>query len=127
VSQTGVWTTPDANHVVVVAAGAGYYVDVRDPLQWQEVPIFPIRIVLPLVEAQLLILGDFARLAAYGSTGLRWMTADFVWDDLEVTSIRKDSIAASGYDAERDRRIDVSIDLDTGYVTGSVQPPAPQG
>lgn len=125
-SETGVWLTPDANRVAVVAAGAGYCLDVRNPAEWQEVPVFPVRIVLPLLEQQLLLFGDFARLAAYDSTGLRWETSNVVWDDLKVTSIGADSITGAGYDAEHDRRVEVSIALDSGEVAGAVRPPSGQ-
>lgn len=123
-SKTGVWFTPNDGNVAVVAEGAGYYVDVRDPTQWQDVRIFPIRIVLPLLEQQLLVFGDFARLAAYDATGLKWATPDFVWDDLAITSVDEHFIIASGYDAEHDRRVEVTIELNSGEVAGAVRPPS---
>jgi hypothetical protein len=123
VSETGVWPTPDDSRLAVVAAGAGYYVDVHDPTRWHEVPIFPIRIVVTLLARQLLVFGDFARLAAYNSSGLKWATSDFAWDDLEIISVGEHAIIASGYDAEHDRRVEVSIDVDSGDVAGGVRPP----
>lgn len=126
-SETGIWSTPDDRQVAVVAAGAGYYVDIEKPGEWQEIPVFPIRIVLTLLQPQLLVFGDFARLAAYGSKGIKWTTSDFVWDDLAITSTDERSIIASGYDAEHDRRVEVRIDLESGEVVGAVRPPRRAG
>jgi hypothetical protein len=82
---TGVYGLPTGHDLLVVAAGEGYVVSVRDPDQWHWAPLAPVLGAQRVEGSPLVVLWSFQDLAVYGPEGPLWQRLEFATDDLEVT------------------------------------------
>jgi hypothetical protein len=82
---TGLYGLPSGEDLLVVAAGAGYVVPVRNPAEWHRPPIAPVIGVRRVEDSPLAVLWDFQDLAVYGPEGPLWHRLNFATDDLDVT------------------------------------------
>jgi hypothetical protein len=109
-------SSPDPNRMCVISNGAAYIVNANDPEVWEQIPIIPVLEVRPILEHKFLILSDFIRLAAYGSSGLVWRSPRVCWDGLKITKITSDTIEGTGYDPTNSLTHEsrFAVDLKTG-------------
>jgi len=84
--------------VCVVSKGAAYIVKVDNPEIWEEIPLMPVLDVQLVPGDNLLILSDFTRLAACGSSGLIWRSPRVCWDGLKILEVSRDTVEGIGYD-----------------------------
>jgi hypothetical protein len=117
-SVTGVYTCPDVNNLCVIAAGAGYIVDTRDPNVWEEVPREPIMDVRPILERSILVFSDITQLTAYGPDGISWTTRRVSWDGITIIRVDPEELVGSAWDAPLQRQVEFRVDLRNGAVTG---------
>jgi hypothetical protein len=89
---TGVYGLPSGEDILVVAAGEGYVVSVRDPDVWHWAPLAPVVGVRRVDGSPLVVLWDFQDLAVYGAEGGLWRRERFATDELEVTGASGDVI-----------------------------------
>lgn len=90
--RTGVYTTADPCSLLVVCNGTGYVVDVRNPEQYQVLPISPVLEVLCATNAELLIMANYTDLLAWGRGGLQWRTDRVSYDGIRNLNLSVDVI-----------------------------------
>jgi hypothetical protein len=96
-------TLPDRERLLAVCEGAGYIVCANDPTDWSEAEAIPVRSVLAVESHELVVIGGFTDLAAYGRRGLEWASGRLVWDDLAVDGVFGNSLRARGFNPLFDR------------------------
>jgi hypothetical protein len=119
---TGVFATPSADVICVVARGNGYWAPVLEPTQFEMIASVPIREVLPVSARQLLLFVDYTTIAAYGPSGRVWVTRDLSWDGLNIDNITGDTIFGSGWDSPSECRVPFTVDLIAGTAHGGSSP-----
>lgn len=107
-------TTPNPDVLCVVAAGAGYWVNVRKPDEYLVMEPFPLLGYYVRPNIGLIFFCGFTRIAAYGAGGLLYTTNPLVSDSLRVISATDDQIAYEGWDAPNQRNKSGKIDARTG-------------
>ena len=98
----------------MISSGAAYLVNSEQPEACEEVGIKPVRDVRSVTEHQLLVLGDFTSLAAYGKSGLVWRSPRLCWDELKILNITHDTIEGIGYDAINGDESRFAVEIRTG-------------
>lgn len=129
---SGVYGTPDPHHVMVVSEGAGYWVPVGTPLQWEAVAVFPVTDVRRVPGRSLVLVAGLQDLAAYGPEGLTWRVERLGVDGVTLTEVGGEVVTGTALDAGRSERGFV-VDLAGGVVrTGpadarTIHAPRPPG
>ncbi|MBC7528868.1 MAG: hypothetical protein H7308_15140 [Chthonomonadaceae bacterium] len=113
---TQVCACPDPNFVCVIAEGAAYFVDVRDPSQFYIPGVFPVTQLLAVPERSQLLLVDFTTRLCVGKTGVEWTTAQISSDEVKIEEVTGKVCRLRGWEAGLNREIYVEIDLDTGDI-----------
>jgi hypothetical protein len=115
---TGIWASPAADEICVVAGGYAYLADTRQP---EQVTLLPIKPVVAVVEApaeQLLLFIGFTTILAWGKQGKAWETARLSWEGLRITEATAGSLKGLGWDLMKDVEVEFSVDLRTGESSG---------
>ncbi|HWD37619.1 MAG TPA: hypothetical protein VG944_02140 [Fimbriimonas sp.] len=113
---TGIYATPNPRKLCVVGKGAGYFVSVDDPSNWEEVRVEPILDVRGIPSTSLMIFADFTRMIAHGPEGLCWETERLSWDGFEITEVCGSTIEGRCRKPGSDDVVRFGVDLDTGEV-----------
>jgi hypothetical protein len=119
---SGLFGTPCPDTLVVVIEGQGYWIPTRQPASYEIVPAVPIKKVLRVPEREILLFVDFARISAYGPTGLLWRTRNVSWDGVRITDVSSESIRGFGWDSPGDRDVEFVVDVTTGETSGGSSP-----
>jgi hypothetical protein len=109
-----VLSSPDPNRACVISFGAAYFVNSEQPGAYEEVSIKPVRDVRSVADHQLLLLGNFTSLAAYGRSGLVWRSPRLCWDDLKILNLTHDTVEGTGYDPINRGESRFAVDIRTG-------------
>ncbi len=111
-------TMPNSDYCFVSCYGTGYIVNVENPDEWQAVRLGPVLGATAIVEARLLILNDFTRIAAYGNerNGPLWETTSLCSDELKIVGVKGGIIECTGWDAATNDRVVVNVDVFSGRV-----------
>ena len=115
---TGVWSCPRPDDVLAVAGGYAYFADTLAPERPLHLALRPVAQVLPVSDANLLLLAGFHTIAAIGASGLLWETARLTWEGLTLTDIRDSQLHGLGWDMRTDRELPFIVDLATGSHSG---------
>jgi hypothetical protein len=100
----------DSSRFVVLHKGAGYYLSCEDPKVWEELPISPgIRHAIYDASAELLVVFDWIRGAAFGPTGIVWKSPRLFVDDLSVEHCSGDRIVLRGNEIPEESKIELSM------------------
>jgi hypothetical protein len=118
----GVFATPNADTLCVVVKGQGYWVPVREPAAFDVVRSTPIKRVLPVLDAAVLIFVNYTRLSAYSSQGFMWTTEDLSWDGLEILDVAAGTVRGTAWDSPAGRNTPFSVDIATGKAEGGSSP-----
>jgi|SRR3990172_2204527 len=114
----GVYSTPGADTICVVAGGEGYLVGVSSPRSCAEVPSVPIIDVLAIDDPPLLLLESLTDLSAVGRGGLAWSTARISWDGMKILSVSSRTLMGQAWDPGTGTFKDFSVNLRTGTHEG---------
>jgi hypothetical protein len=118
-SVSGLWSLPNPDQILVSSWGQGYVANVFDPSQWRALDdVYPLMHVLSDRRADIVVLGDYVRLAGFGRQGLQWRTADLSWDGLFDLEIRGGEVVGCGWSAPDDTNVPFSVTLETGEASG---------
>ncbi|HEX8053410.1 MAG TPA: hypothetical protein VF517_10485 [Thermoleophilaceae bacterium] len=85
---TGLYSCPNEHDLCVVIEGAAYILHTATPGAADDVEEYPTVHVLPCRADNLLILGSFDTLTAYGPTGFVWQTESFAHDGFAIHEVR---------------------------------------
>ena len=113
----GIYTCPDATHLLVVSRGQGFYVS-ADQMRSRLVPLYPVLGVFAAPDAGLLIMHDFTCFVAYGCSGIAWQTPSLSWDGISSVELDGDVLRGSGWDAPKGKNVNFEIQLATGSFSG---------
>lgn len=118
-SYSAVLGSPEANHLLVVATGQGYDVDVTGRTA-REVDVFPIYGSFVAADDGVTLFYDGTSIVAYGSRGVRWKVPRLAFDGIEILGIRDGKVYGLADDPSG--QVEFEIDLDTGHRQGGSPP-----
>lgn len=107
-------TLPDPDSCLISVLGTAYIVSVKNPNDWSLIDPYPLMQLQPVMEPELLVLGCFNKLFAYGKTGRRWESRNLCSDGLTILGVRNGKIECKGWDAPTGEEIYFAIDVDSG-------------
>lgn len=119
---TGLFATPSPTALCVVAKGQGFWIPVLAPTRYEMIRSIPIQEVLVVPGRPKLVFVDHTRLAAYGPSGLLWLTDDLSWDGLKVTEVTAPMIRGTAWDSLANREVPFSVDIENGESKGGSSP-----
>jgi hypothetical protein len=117
-----VFSTPDPEKLCIVAGGYSYIFEAGNPRMWDRLPVVPVVHAHSVPESDMLVFGDFTRLAAYGSAGLLWVSERLTWDGIKISGIADGVVRGFGWDATTGRDLEFAVNLATGEHTGGASP-----
>lgn len=120
---TGVYRTPNDSVLCAIARGRAYLVDAFNPRDPAAAACEPVRVVKRALAPKLLLLADYTKIAAYGTTGLAWVSDPVSWDGVEITEIGNELLAGRAWDPALGKRVPFVVDLRTGSQLGGSVPP----
>jgi hypothetical protein len=97
-SFRGVFSCPDPNILCVASEGRGYLVDSATGKFLGEVETFPLKQVVPVVSAGLLLFADDLQISALGTHGTVWKTERLAWDEVTIMGHDETTVWGTGYD-----------------------------
>ncbi len=112
---------PDAEKVCVISRGAGYIVNVSDPVSWEPVMAVPIIDARAVPSAGLVVFSNLTELVAYGAAGVRWRTKRLAWDGLKIVELTELSIIGEYLDIRTETLKRFEVDLADGRGSGGVE------
>ena len=110
--------SPQPEHLLVIAAGAGYVLRADNPAEWKSISCAPIRQVGIATEQRYVWLADFTTVLAYSVNGLAWKTKRLCWDDLQILGVEEDRLIGIGYDPTNSAKPNGTFEVD--LLTGGV-------
>ena len=117
----GLFSCPDPSKLCVIAKGAGYIVDVSNPSICEEMKAEPIFGAWSHREANILVVFDYLRLAAYNADGFAWLTKRLSWDGIQVDTISKTHLSGRGWSSPKGRYVPFVVDLARGRHEGGAR------
>jgi len=120
---SGVFATPDPEHLCVISHGTPYWVNTRDPLDCSILEFAPVLEARPLSEQKLLLMADFISIALIDGDGKVWRSPRLCWDELRITQIEEGVVSGLGYDPLNVGESHFSFDVKTRRVLKSGYPP----
>jgi hypothetical protein len=119
---TAVFSCPDEHILCVLAAGRGYTVTAKDPIQWSELSPFPIISAFPILSSRIIVFVDFTTISAYRNNELIWVTDQLSWDGIMIKEITSEQIRGTGWDSPAQKEVDFIVDIKTGVHKGGSSP-----
>jgi len=119
---SGLYATPSESVLCIVTRGQGYWVPVCTPQTYEVIPSTPIKKVIAVPEAELMIFVDFVRLTAYNADGFAWQTDSLSWDGLKIVEVLRHEINGVAWDAPDNKEVPFSVDVKNGSHTGGSSP-----
>ena len=115
--------TPDANKLLVVSRGAGYFVSSENPSDWHGIrEIIPITTVWPAPERGIIVLADYTKIAAFDAAGLVWKTGRISFDGIVITNIDSGYVEGEAWDPMTPVRPRFRVDIRSGKHEGGSSP-----
>lgn len=119
---SGLYATPSESVLCVVVRGQGYWVPVHTPQAYEVIPSTPIKKVVAVSKAELMIFMDFVRLTAYNTDGFAWQTESLSWDGLKIVEVLRNVIKGVAWDAPNNKEVLFSVDVKNGSHIGGSSP-----
>lgn len=115
---SGLWACPSPDDLLAIAGGYAYLIHTSTPHATGFLPLRPVCAVLPVRQANLLLLAGFHTVLAVGPGGVQWQSARLSWEGLTLGEIRDGTLHGTGWDMFSDRELPFRIDLCTGMHEG---------
>lgn len=119
---SGLYATPSESSLCVVVKGQGYWIPVNSPADYEIIPSFPIKRVVAVPKAQIMLFVDYVRLVAYGANGLIWKTGGLSWDGLKLKEVTESTVKGVGWDAPNNQEVEFSVTVSNGAWKGGSSP-----
>lgn len=113
---TRVMSCPNPREVCVISSGAGYIVRVDEPTDWSRVRANPVCEGLSVLDRGLLVLTDFTKVAAYGTSGLQWESQRISSDGVQLVGVANNKLNMRVWDAASGVAQCIWMSLDDGSV-----------
>jgi hypothetical protein len=97
---SGVFSTQNPGVICIVAREEGYFVNVNQPSDYQEVDAIGIQNVFTILDLEMLIFVTYTELVSYGSEGKIWETERFGNGEIFVTVANKEEIRGTYWKPE---------------------------
>jgi hypothetical protein len=98
VPYSGIFGTPDPRRLIVVAQGRGFLVDTQRQSA-KNLAVDPVTTVVPIAEADVVLVADPFDIAAYDRQGLRWTTNRLSADGLTIVGASPSSVEVDVIDS----------------------------
>jgi hypothetical protein len=117
--STGFYPCPNPRLICIVSGGQAFIIDSEIPANWSAVPCTPVLDVKALLNHQILLFIDFARITALGPEGIIWTTRPLAFKGLKITNADQDTIYGTTLDLNGPvPLVPFEIDARTGRSTG---------
>ena len=123
---TGVFTTPSARTLCLVARGDAYLVDVYSPEEWSAIEDSPVIAVRSAPDDAVLVLATPWRVVGVGANGVAWRTGRLAIDGLQLNDAAHEGSLTGVADPGGVEPRPFEIDLTTGRHTGGFAFPSDQ-
>ena len=107
---------PRSEEVCVVAAGAAYVVNVRDPSDCRTLTPLSVSDVRPVINHRVLLLADSTGLLAWGDQGLAWQCKRLAPDRIVIDNVDQDTVSGRGWDPSIPGHVHYRVRLVDGAV-----------
>jgi hypothetical protein len=118
---TGIYACPNPSEFCVVTDGHAVILDSGNPTLWTNVPRVPVLDVKLLLEHQMMIFIDNARISAWGKSGLIWTTRPLALNGVRLIHA-DDQLIYGEAEAANGCIRSFQTDLQTGRCTGGCWP-----
>jgi len=109
--------TPDPTHVLVVAGGLGYWVDVLDPSRYEVFEDFLVTSVHYSLDSRLLLLAGHSDICAIDASGrARWRATKLASDGFTEVRLGSSAVVVRGYQAASGCEVETTLDVRDGTV-----------
>lgn len=119
---SGLFATPSESILCVVVKGQGYWVPVDSPREYEIIPSFPIKHVIPIPNTKMMVFVDHVKLVAYGTKGYLWQTDNLSWDGLKITEVSSNRICGLAWDAPKNQEVEFCVTVANGSYEGGSSP-----
>lgn len=87
---------------------------VEKPDRYEVLPIRPVREIIPVIDAKLMILVGYTSLLAVGVDGVKWASPRLVSDGFSEVRVALSRVVVRGVSARDNMEIEITLDLATG-------------
>jgi hypothetical protein len=109
--------SPNPDVLVAIGNGFAYIVPVGTPDKYAAISLRPVRSILTVPTARVLVFVGYTRLLAIGAGGDElWTTQRLVADGFSEVRVVDTALAVRGWDARLDRDVETTVDLHSGAV-----------
>jgi hypothetical protein len=115
---SGIWPCPDPDELCAVAGGYAYLIDTAMPDRCTQIPLKPVVAVQSLPEQGLLLFIGFHSIAAWGLSGLAWVSERLSYEGVRIASIEGETCRGFGWNLHTDQEVEFVLDLRTGTHMG---------
>ncbi len=119
---SGLYATPSESVLCVVVRGQGFWVPVESPEDYQIIPSVPVKSIVAIPDAKIMVFADFVRLTAYDRNGLMWQTPSLSWDGLTITKVVSNRVEGVAWDAPNNQEVKFIVNTLDGTYTGGSSP-----
>ena len=106
--------SPNSSTLLCVAGGIPYLILVEKPDRYEVLPIRPVREIIPVIDAKLMILVGYTSLLAVGVDGVKWASPRLVSDGFSEVRVALSRVVVRGVSARDNMEIEITLDLATG-------------
>lgn len=117
---TGLYAAPSPDHLLVVAKGQAYWVPTTDPKKYELVAAYPVRSVMQVAAARVVVIADDTDIVAYGVAGKLWTTRRLSSDGIKIDGANSEGIWGRAWNAAEEQPVEFSVDLKTGEAKGGL-------
>ena len=119
---SGIYATPSESILCVVMRGQGYWVPVDSPQDYEIIPSIPIKKVIAVPKAEIMVFVDFVRLTAFDRNGLIWQTPSLSYDGLTINRVTSNLLEGTAWDAPNNQEIKFTVNILDGTSKGGASP-----
>jgi len=107
---------PNPDEICVIAAGAAYVVNVREPTICNEVSLRSVSDVRQVIDRRILLFADSVSLLAWGDNGLAWKSTRLAHDGVRIDEVRHEIVSGRGWDPSIPGEVHYRVNLADGLV-----------
>ena len=114
---SGLWSTPNPDHLLAVAGGYAYRIPASHPESAELLPIRPVVSVHAALEAEALVLIGFHDAVILTASGM-WQSPKLTWEGVTEIAVDGTILRGKGWHMPSDKELPFALDLRTQILTG---------